>query len=99
MNNVQQVEAIFNKVMDHRPKSWVSCRCRIFQIQRLHGLEMGSFLHACEGEIVCESNNAKIPYFNAPIYLENKVSRPHIGGDAEWLIQGDRRQLARWMKF
>ena len=35
---------------------------------------MGSFLHACEGEIVCESINTKIPYFNAPIYLENKVS-------------------------
>ena len=23
--------------------------------------------------MVCESNNPKIPYFNAPIYLENKV--------------------------
>ena len=34
---------------------------------------MGSFMHACEGEIVCESINTKIPYFNAPIYLENKV--------------------------
>ena len=34
---------------------------------------MGSFLHACEGEMVCESINPKIPYFNAPIYLENKV--------------------------
>lgn len=36
-------------------------------------LEMGTFLHACEGEMVCESINPKIPYFNAPIYLENKV--------------------------
>jgi len=35
--------------------------------------EMGSFVHACEGEMVCESVNPKIPYFNAPIYLENKV--------------------------
>lgn len=35
--------------------------------------EMGKFLHACEGEIVCQSINTKIPYFNAPIYLENKV--------------------------
>ncbi|KAI9643452.1 H/ACA snoRNP pseudouridylase subunit [Ciborinia camelliae] len=35
---------------------------------------MGSFLHASEGEIVCESINTKIPYFNAPIYLENKTS-------------------------
>ena len=30
-------------------------------------------MHACEGEIVCQSTNTKIPYFNAPIYLENKV--------------------------
>ncbi|KAL3426186.1 h aca ribonucleoprotein complex subunit 1 [Phlyctema vagabunda] len=37
-------------------------------------LEMGTFMHACEGEIVCESINTKIPYFNAPIYLENKTS-------------------------
>ncbi|GAB1200912.1 H/ACA snoRNP pseudouridylase subunit [Aspergillus pseudonomiae] len=35
--------------------------------------EMGSFMHACEGEMVCESINPKIPYFNAPIYLENKT--------------------------
>ncbi|GMF69361.1 unnamed protein product [Aspergillus oryzae] len=34
---------------------------------------MGSFMHACEGEMVCESINPKIPYFNAPIYLENKT--------------------------
>lgn len=36
-------------------------------------LEMGSFLHSCEGDIVCRSINVKIPYFNAPIYLENKT--------------------------
>jgi hypothetical protein len=36
--------------------------------------EMGTFTHACEGELICESTNVKIPYFNAPIYLENKVS-------------------------
>lgn len=34
---------------------------------------MGSFAHPCEGDIVCKSLNAtKVPYFNAPIYLENK---------------------------
>lgn len=36
-------------------------------------VEMGTVMHACEGEMVCESINPKIPYFNAPIYLENKV--------------------------
>ncbi|KAK3941160.1 Gar1/Naf1 RNA binding region-domain-containing protein [Diplogelasinospora grovesii] len=37
-------------------------------------LELGKFIHACEGEMVCESINPKIPHFNAPIYLENKTS-------------------------
>jgi hypothetical protein len=36
-------------------------------------LEIGKFMHACEGEMVVESTNPKIPHFNAPIYLENKV--------------------------
>ena len=30
-------------------------------------------MHATEGEMVCSSTNIKIPYFNAPIYLENKT--------------------------
>jgi len=34
---------------------------------------MGAFMHACEGDMLYESTNTKIPYFNAPIYLENKV--------------------------
>ncbi|KAI9270620.1 Gar1/Naf1 RNA binding region-domain-containing protein [Phascolomyces articulosus] len=34
---------------------------------------MGQFMHACEGEMVCKSINTKIPYFNAPIFLENKA--------------------------
>ncbi|CAG8480412.1 5185_t:CDS:2 [Paraglomus occultum] len=37
-----------------------------------HVLEMGYYLHECEGDMVCRSSNPKIPYFNAPIYLENK---------------------------
>ena len=36
-------------------------------------LEMGSFMHECENDIVCRSINTKIPYFNAPIFLENKT--------------------------
>lgn len=35
-------------------------------------IAMGAFVHACEGEMVCKSINPKIPYFNAPIFLENK---------------------------
>ena len=35
--------------------------------------EMGSFLHAVEDEMLCSSLMPdKVPYFNAPIYLQNK---------------------------
>ncbi|KAL4723412.1 H/ACA snoRNP pseudouridylase subunit [Fusarium chlamydosporum] len=37
-------------------------------------LEMGKFMHACEGEMVCESINPKVPHFNAQIFLENKTA-------------------------
>ncbi|EGS19371.1 H/ACA ribonucleoprotein complex subunit 1-like protein [Thermochaetoides thermophila DSM 1495] len=37
-------------------------------------VEMGTFVHACEGEMVVASTNPKIPHFNAPIYLENKTA-------------------------
>lgn len=30
-------------------------------------------MHACENEMVCESTNVKIPYFNAAIFLQNKT--------------------------
>ncbi|KIZ00737.1 H/ACA ribonucleoprotein complex subunit 1 [Monoraphidium neglectum] len=36
-------------------------------------VEAGSFSHPCEGEAVCKLTNEKVPYFNAPIYLENKT--------------------------
>ncbi|OBZ75774.1 H/ACA ribonucleoprotein complex subunit 1 [Grifola frondosa] len=36
-------------------------------------LEMGSFMHAVEDEMLCQSLMPdKVPYFNAPIYLQNK---------------------------
>ncbi|XP_048589171.1 H/ACA ribonucleoprotein complex subunit 1 [Nematostella vectensis] len=35
-------------------------------------IELGSFNHPCEGDLVCKCTNEKIPYFNAPVYLENK---------------------------
>ncbi|RCH81257.1 H/ACA snoRNP pseudouridylase subunit, partial [Rhizopus stolonifer] len=33
----------------------------------------GSFVSACEGEMVCKLSNAKVPFFNAPIYLQDKT--------------------------
>ncbi|KAL1894285.1 H/ACA snoRNP pseudouridylase subunit [Ceratocystis pirilliformis] len=37
-------------------------------------IELGTFLHACEDEMVCESTNPKVPQFNAQMFLENKTS-------------------------
>ncbi|AQK58424.1 putative H/ACA ribonucleoprotein complex subunit family protein [Zea mays] len=36
-------------------------------------VEVSTFLHACEGEAVTKLTNEKVPYFNAPIYLQNKT--------------------------
>jgi hypothetical protein len=36
--------------------------------------EMGKFMHACEGEMVSESINPKVPMFNAQMFLEKKTA-------------------------
>ncbi|XP_062167241.1 putative H/ACA ribonucleoprotein complex subunit 1-like protein 1 [Alnus glutinosa] len=36
-------------------------------------VEVSAFLHACEGDAVTRLTNEKIPFFNAPIYLQNKT--------------------------
>ncbi|KAH7571710.1 hypothetical protein JRO89_XS04G0123800 [Xanthoceras sorbifolium] len=36
-------------------------------------VEVSAFLHACEGDVVTKLTNEKIPFFNAPIYLQNKT--------------------------
>ena len=33
---------------------------------------MGEMSHTCEDDLVCKGTNEKVPYFNAPIFLENK---------------------------
>ena len=35
-------------------------------------MELGEVMHACEEELVCKTTNAKIPYFNGRVFLENK---------------------------
>lgn len=35
-------------------------------------LEVGHFTHSCENDLVCKTTLEKIPYFNAPIFFENK---------------------------
>ncbi|AQK81589.1 Putative H/ACA ribonucleoprotein complex subunit 1-like protein 1 [Zea mays] len=34
---------------------------------------VSTFLHACEGEAMTKLTNEKVPYFNVPIYLQNKT--------------------------
>ena len=34
--------------------------------------ELGTMIHPCEGDLVCKCTNEKVPYFNAPVFLENK---------------------------
>lgn len=33
---------------------------------------LGTFLHPCEGEMVYQSTQTMVPYFNAPVFLETK---------------------------
>jgi rRNA processing protein Gar1 len=50
-----------------------TCQVLIFMFIVQSYIEMGSFVHAVEGEMLCSSVMAdKVPYFNAPIYLQNK---------------------------
>ncbi|XP_058523328.1 H/ACA ribonucleoprotein complex subunit 1 [Ochotona princeps] len=39
-----------------------------------HVVILGEFMHPCEDDIVCKctTDENKVPYFNAPVYLENK---------------------------
>ena len=39
----------------------------------LRRAEISTFLHAYKGEAVTRLTNEKVPYFNAPIYLQNKT--------------------------
>lgn len=57
-------------------------------------LEMGKFVHDVENEMFCESINPKIPYFNAPIYLENKVHIP--GSIAASAFRADATTDTNW---
>lgn len=34
--------------------------------------ELGFFAHPCQSQLVVKSNIEQVPYFNAPLYLENK---------------------------
>ena len=35
-------------------------------------VELGHFVHPCEDDLVLKCTNEKIPYFNAPLYFQNK---------------------------
>ena len=69
------------------PQRWPSGHCprySIFHFFHFHfvprptllsSAELGTFLHAVEDEMLCLTTmKEKVPYFNAPIYLQNKTS-------------------------
>ena len=49
-----------------------SSGCLFYTHTHTSSQELGSFVHPCEGDLVCKGSNEKVPYFNAPLYLENK---------------------------
>jgi H/ACA ribonucleoprotein complex subunit 1 len=63
--------------------------------------EVGHFTHTCEEDIVCKASVEKVPYFNAPIYFENKEQigkideifggpRDHVGHSR--IVRGGRHE-------
>ena len=46
--------------------------------------EMGYCLHPCENDLIVKCTNDRVPYFNAPIFLESKSQ---IGTEDEILIK------------
>ncbi|KAG7256705.1 hypothetical protein CRUP_026634 [Coryphaenoides rupestris] len=50
----------FNRQQDYGPPEYV--------------VAVGEFVHPCEDDVVCKctTEENKVPYFNAPVYLENK---------------------------
>ena len=45
--------------------------CVVMGFVNLVYAEVSTFMHACEGDAVTKLTNEKIPFFNAPIYLQN----------------------------
>lgn len=37
-----------------------------------HVIPFGHFTHSCQDEIICKAKIEDVPYFNAPIFLQNK---------------------------
>ncbi|KAI2656955.1 H/ACA ribonucleoprotein complex subunit 1 [Labeo rohita] len=66
---VAEVDLTEIKTMAHRNKLSV-----IIGIHAPRVSAVGEFMHPCEDDIVCKSvtENNQVPYFNAPVYLENK---------------------------
>ena len=60
-----QVAKLFHFSLRHQVELLNYCCCVL--------LEIGFFVQPCEDDAVCKCTNEKIPYFNAPIFLENKT--------------------------
>ncbi|VDD86613.1 unnamed protein product [Enterobius vermicularis] len=57
---------------DQGPPSEVTGFLNVLSCMDKEFSELAVFSHTCEDDIVCEVTAGKIPYFNAPVYFENK---------------------------
>lgn len=64
-NTVSSIKKVLRCLILHFTKE-------VFSFDYPSCTELGHVLHTCEGDLVCKCTNEKIPYFNAPVYLENK---------------------------
>jgi H/ACA ribonucleoprotein complex subunit 1 len=71
---VGDVEGSSNEILVLQPLSLVRTHFTILRhLFHYTFAEMGTFMHAVEDEMLCSSLiSDRVPYFNAPIYLQNK---------------------------
>lgn len=70
--------------------------CNYYATNHFLVAEVGEFVHPCEDDVVCKctTEENKVPYFNAPIYLQNKEQ---IGKVDE--IFGQLRDFVSFLQF
>ncbi|KAJ8366888.1 hypothetical protein AAFF_G00338400 [Aldrovandia affinis] len=83
--HANKIQIIIGQIQDVIPRRWWSRQQRgglagaVAAVGEDYGppeyvVALGEFMHPCEDDIVCRcvTEENKVPYFNAPVYLENK---------------------------
>ena len=80
---VEEVEAVAVEVVEevvdsienlkvHPKVSLVNIESSRFPYKYSRLIEIGTYSHGCENQLVCKATNEMVPYFNAGVFLENK---------------------------